>query len=167
MTIGLPKSLSLILTNFTSAVVWGGFNSSSNLQFIKLLFHVLGDCSKSPIIIYITVIFTFRKFVAHCQGPGIRPDFCFLSLSMWDLMTYQNPLDDKFFSSKLKLDLIIQPRLSDPFISQSPRESYAFHFKDSFWFMNLSFAGMATFQFLSRFPIDQFLNRVVPILAFL
>ena len=81
-------------------------------------------------MIGITVTFMFHNFSLLWQGPYICPTLFFPSLSLCSSPEWQNPLGDNFFSScLLKIGLVFWSRLDDPFISQSLKELYAFHFQ--------------------------------------
>ena len=71
-----------------------------------------------------------------------------------------------FISWWLTLGLVFWPGLGDPFISQSPREFYAFHFLERFLFSHKPFVGMMKFQFLVQFPVD-YLPQLVGLILIL
>ena len=59
----------------------------------------------------------------------------------------------------LSLGLVIWLRLSDPFVSQHPREDRAFHFPGQI--LGCAFIRVVKFKLLAQFPVDHFAHPVV------
>ena len=123
------RTLLIILTNLNNAVVWMVSTlpliSNSSCLSSKSTNYIWYQCSTA--------------FLILSQIPNICQPFRFISFSFWGPSKRQTPLDSKLSPRSLSLSLSLSvsvslslltvsqafwPGLSDPFVSQNPREFY-------------------------------------------
>ena len=98
-------------------------------SFLSLFSRPLEIVASVPTPINVTDIFIFHNFFGSSAKSKYLPIFLLFIFLLCGHLELQNPVYNKFFSfCYLTLALVFGPRLSDPFVSQSPWEFCVFHF---------------------------------------
>ena len=127
------RTLLNILTDLNHAVLWmvstRPLISKSSCPFTNPLVCL----PRAPITIGITVIFMFHSFFCSLAKPRFSSFFFAFFFQFYSVVSRNSKIHYLagslflfsflfFFSCWLSLDLVVWPRLDDPFVSQNPRE---------------------------------------------
>ena len=145
------KILQGILADLSNVVVFMVSSLPLISNSASLFFKLVRTFPCASTIIGINITVMFYSFFCSLVRSNY---FSISSLSFsFTLEEQQNPLNDKFFlSCKLTRGLALWLGLSGPFLSQSPREFYTFHF----WgrILHIPFGSIVKFHSLPQFAMD-------------
>ena len=125
----VSRNLLRILADINNAVVWIVITRPLTPKSFCLCINSLVIVPSAPIIIGITVnVMLHSFFFFQFSSKNWVVVSLFFSFTQWSAGTVKSTIQQVLFFCWLSLGLVVWRRLSDPFVSQNPKDFSASHF---------------------------------------